>query len=164
MENIMEVGRCKMYNIPFSAHGWCPPSAVRPWLMAGSWVEIQIWTLPSNEDTEAAAAAAVSPARTRHCMQTRTRANGEPPTPPDLNFNQTWIINWSAVLFSTTSIHLHYTTALLTRGIQEEGSARFIFNCADMRLFNFHDFKLWIMWILWSSVPGTGVCTAFCLN
>ena len=69
-----------------------------------------------------------------------------------------WIINLHLLYISL------YTTALLTGGIQEEGSARLIFNCADMRLFNFHDFKLWIMWILWSSVPGTGVCTGFCLN
>ena len=73
--------------------------------VAGSWVEIQIWTLPSNEDTEAAAAAAVSPARTRHCMQTRTRANGEPPTPPDLNFNQTWIINIHLLFCSPPLLH-----------------------------------------------------------
>ena len=55
------IKRVSCWRIFHPRHGWCwLPSAV-----AGSWVEIQIQTLPSNEDTEAAAAAAVvSPART----------------------------------------------------------------------------------------------------
>ena len=151
---------CTMYifcwRIFHPRHGWCwLPSAV-----AGSWVEIQIWTLPSNEDTEAAAAAAaVSPARTLAsvCKLAPGPMASRRPTLIWISI-KLWIINLHLLYISL------YTTALLTGGIQKEGSARLIFNCADMRLFNFHDFKLWIMWILWSSVPGTGVCTAFCLN